>query len=244
MPPGYQPPTGAAPLNGGVPWEGEGGLFGRWWETVKAANGDSRPFFAAASQNESGSAITFSMMSGGLGGAVIGLLYAIVFGIFGTALLAIFSSVPATRGAHGAGGAMAAGMGLFAIFYFFALTIGGAINGAIGPFIIGGVHHLILMMLGGIGQGKTFMHTVRTAAYSHGAAYAWMLIPIPPLAALVMMVFSIKNLTIGYDETHKCGTGKALLAIFAPIICCCICYALMFALGLGSSLMGASAGHR
>jgi hypothetical protein len=243
MPPGYTPQTGASPLGGGVPWEGEGGLFGRWWETVKAANGDSRPFFAAAAQNESGNAITFSMMAGGLGGAVMGLIYAIIFGIFGTAIMAIFSSVPA-RGVAGAGGAMAAGMGILAIFYFFALAIGGVVGGAIGPFIGGGIHHLILMMLGGIGQGKTFMHTVRVAAYGYGAAQAWMLIPIPPLAALVTAVFGIKNLAIGYDETHKCGTGKALLAIFAPLICC-ICYAAMVALGMGTSLLGASTGsHR
>ena len=45
-------------------------------------------------------------------------------------------------------------------------------------------------------------------------------------------------MTVGLDETHKCGVGKALLAIFLVPALCCLCWC-----GLQGSLaaIGASA---
>ena len=61
---------------------------------------------------------------------------------------------------------------------------------------------------------------------------------------LLYAIFNLKNLVQGYDETHKCGAGKAVIAIFSPLICCCFCYLMIFVVGIGTNLLGAASGHR
>ncbi|MEZ4315211.1 MAG: hypothetical protein R3F14_44920 [Polyangiaceae bacterium] len=113
FPPGYVPDTGTAPLEGGVPWEQSGGSFLRkWWETVKACNHQTRPFFAAAAQNEKGDALFFGMVSGAVQGAALGLLYVLMFGALS---LGLALGMPAggkggpMAGAFGAGSAWGSG---------------------------------------------------------------------------------------------------------------------------------------
>lgn len=242
-PPGY-PPAVTPALEGGVPWEQTtGSVFTRWWETVKAVNNDTRAFFSAAAQNESSGAITFAMMTGAMVGLAIGLLYLVIFTIFGAAIMAALSTLgargSASPGASVGAGALAAGIGFgVGLIYAVIITAGATMGAAIRPFLWGGIHHVVLLMLGGVGERKTFMHTARVAAYTEGASLAWVLIPIagPFLAA----IFGVKNLLQGYDETHRCGIGKALLAVFAPFLCCCLCYLLIAAMGLAGSLGAAS----
>jgi hypothetical protein len=205
----------------GVPWEsGEGGYLGRWWATVKAVNFETRPFFAAAAQSTTGGlpAATFNMVSGALFGFCIGLLYLVMFSIFGVA--GLFAGV---GGGHGGSGAAAAGIGIgMGIVYLIIMTVGQAFSGFINPWVVGGIHHLLLMLFKGANKG--YDHTVRGFGYSMGAAMPWMLIPI--LGMFPMMVFSFKNIVQGYDEIHQCGVGKVLLALLSPLICCCLCYVL------------------
>lgn len=235
MPPGYTPPTGgSAPMASGVPWEsGEGGYLGRWWATVKAVNFETRPFFAAAAQSTAGGlpAATFNMVSGALFGFCIGLLYLLMFAIFGMA--GMFAGV---TGGSSSAGAAAAGIGIgMGIVYLIIMTVGQAFSGFINPWVGGGIHHLLLMLFKG--ANKTYDHTVRGFGYSMGAATPWMLIPV--LGIFPMMVFSFKNLVQGYDEIHQCGVGKVLLALFSPVLCCCLCY-VIYAIFV-VSLIGAGA---
>ncbi len=236
FPPGYVPDTGTAPLEGGVPWEQKGGSFlGKWWATLKACNGDTRPFFAAAAQNEKGDALFFAMVSGGVSGAFIGLLYMVIFGMLSLGF-ALGMPLGGKGGSAPISGAVAAGFSLgIGILYAIFITVGSAMGAAVRPFIWGGLHHVLLLMLGGVGERKTFMHTVRVAAYAEGASMPWIWIPIagPFIAAF----YGIKNLVVGYDETHRCGIGRALLVLFAPVLCCCGCQALMIAMGALPALM-------
>jgi hypothetical protein len=222
MPPGYVPPTGGVtPAQGGVPWEsGQGGYFGRWWATVKLVNSDTRPFFAAAVQSSAGGlpAATFNMLSGALFGFCIGLVYLVLFSVLGAA--GMFAGIAGK--AAGPGAAMAGfGIGI-GIVYLLLMTVAQAFSGFVNPWVVGGIHHLLLMLFKGANKG--YDHTVRGFGYAMGAATPWMLIPI--LGVFPMMVFAIKNTIQAYDEIHQCGVGKVMLALFSPVLCCCLCYVL------------------
>lgn len=222
LPPGYIPEGGTASLEGGViPWEQQGGSFlGKWWATVKLCNGQTRPFFAVAAQNEKADAITFSVLSGAITGAILGLLYIIIFSAVGAGVMlgapVLGSSKSSTPGATAAIAGMSIGIGLI---YAVMAVIMWAVMGAIRPFLAGGLHHVLLLLFGGVGERKTFMHTVRVAAYTEGSSTIWMWIPIA--GPFIALYFMTKGFVQGYDETHRCGVGKALLVILAPAFCCC-----------------------
>ena len=224
MPPGYRPDGGAMPLAGGVPWESpHGGLFGRWWETITAANFKGRELFSAVGQNDDAmSACLFSMTTGAVMGALIGLLYLLLLALWSTAMLAILGSV----GIGKVGGAVA-GMGIgLGLLFWIGAVIFYAVAGFISPWVVGGLHHLVLMMVGGVGQGKEYSHSVRVNAYAGAASLLF--VPIPFLGGLVALVFNIINHVTGYDQVHRCGGGKAFLAWVSPVFICCCCYLALF----------------
>ncbi|MFO0586139.1 MAG: hypothetical protein U0441_01305 [Polyangiaceae bacterium] len=228
FPPGYTPETDTAALQGGIPWEQKSGsLLARWWDTVKAANSQPRPFFAACAQNEKGEAILFAMVSGLLGGALFGLFYIVIMIAVSAGLM--LGLPHAGRGAHGAemfAAGITVGLG---VFYAITFTIFGAVAAVVRAFLWGGVHHLVLMLFGGVGQGRSFMHTVRALSYAEGAAIPWACIPI--VGPFIALFYAIRNVAIGYDEAHRSGIGRALLAVFSPAMCCCCCMGFFALLG-------------
>ncbi len=233
MPPGWQPNTPL--LAGGVPWEQPGGgFFSRWWSTI-AGIFKGRPFFAAAAQSEDAmSAVTFNCFTMSLVGCVVGLVNLVTIALLGAAFLGTFGG---TRWITGmAGGLVTAG-----VLQWLMTTIVFAVGGFVGPWIMGGIHHLILAMFGGLPQDKNYSHTVRAHAYANGGALIFMAIPIPYLGmylgGMAAFAFGIKNHMEAYDEMHHCGSGKALLAYFTPYICsCCGGWALVAMIG---GLLGA-----
>jgi len=225
MPPGYQP-GGATPLAGGVPWESGGGLLSRWWATMTAVSFRGRELFAAARESDDAvRACMFSMTTGTMFGAVLGLFYVILLAIWGAAVMAF---VPHRLGLSAASVGLGAG-----VLLWLGCIVMGCVGGFIGPWIMGGIHHLVLAILGGVGQGKGYAHSVRVNAYAQSAAYLW--VPIPVLGGLVSLVFSAKNHVEGYDVTHGCGGGKAFLAWVSPFLCCCCSY---FVMGMMFGLAG------
>ncbi len=231
LPPGYVPSGATENLQGGVPWEQKGGSFlTKWWSTVKACNNETRPFFAAASQNESGDAITFAMVSGAVSGAFIGLLYVILFSMLSAGILIGMPALSGSRGGSPAMSGLMAGFSIgIGIFYALIITASSAVGAVMRAFVWGGIHHVLLMLFGGIGERKTFMHTVRVVAYAEGASVPWIWIPIA--GPFIALFFGIKDIVVGYDETHRCGVGKAILVLFAPVLCCCICNLVFVLLG-------------
>ena len=239
QPPGFGPPPGMPPgwqpqqpmLDGGVPWESaSGGLLMRWWQTIGATL-KGRPFFAAVALNDDAmSAVTFHTMTLALMGFVFGLLYFFLLAVVGTAILAPFS-----RSGFGlplAGGIYGMGFGLW-----IAATLGGAVVGFVGPWVSGGIHHLILALFGGIPPDRSYAHTVRAHAYANAGATIFSALPY--LGTLVTFALGIKNHLEAYEEMHHCGAGKALAAYFAPFVCsCCGCVGMTLALGSIASIIG------
>jgi hypothetical protein len=240
LPPGYEPEGNTRPLEGGVPWEQKGGsLVSKWWATVRACNHETRPFFAAAAQNEKGDALMFALMSGAVSGAFLGAMYLLVFVMISAGFMLGFPGLSGLKGSPGhavVSNAFAAGVSAgIGVFYALVLTMAGAIGAVTRPFLWGGLHHVVLLLFGGVGPRKTFMHTVRVAAYAEGAAAPWIWIPIA--GPFLVLYYGIKDLVVGYDETHGCGIGRALLALSAPFLCCCGCNALVIGLAGIPALM-------
>lgn len=232
MPPGYQP-GGSTPLSGGVPWESpSGGLLGRWWATMTSANFKGKEFFAAVAQgSDPMPAVLFSTVTMTIGGAIMGLLYAMGIMLFGAAIIAAF-------GASSLGPSFAGfGVGM-AVMVFISATITGAVGGFVGPWVWGGIHHLCLMLFGGVGAGREYGHTVRAHAYASAAPYLFVpAIILPGVGGLVVLVFFIINHIHAYDEMHRCGGGKAFGAIALPFgICCCLYFAFLMLAGLAGNL--------
>jgi hypothetical protein len=83
-------------------------------------------------------------------------------------------------------------------------------------FMMSGIYHLGLMILGG--NKKGFEATFRSCVYSMGSQSLLMIIPF--CGAYVGGIWGIVLTIIGFRETHKISTGKAVLAYFLPLIAC------------------------
>ncbi|MFO0762049.1 MAG: hypothetical protein U0359_36755 [Byssovorax sp.] len=213
-PPGYSPQAGG----GVVAWEDSSkGFFGRWWETVKEVCFNARGFYGAAAQNDNPwPAVTFAMSNAGLVGLVFGGFLALMYILMGG--IGAMSAMGA-KGAPGAAGAVMGIMSAIGIFIAILYPIMFVIQALIAPWIIGGVHHLMLVLLKG--ATRSYSHTVRVVGYAWAGNF-WIVVPIVgPLAA---MIFGLIAQVVGLDETHKCGIGKAIGAIVMPLVLCCICY--------------------
>jgi hypothetical protein len=95
---------------------------------------------------------------------------------------------------------------------------------AIGLFIASGLLHVCLMMLGG--ANRSFETTFRVVGFSSGATQLFSIIPF--CGGYVAAIYNIVLECIGLREAHQTTTGKALLAIFLPMIVCCGLLALIF----------------
>lgn len=220
-PPGYPPGYTPMASGGAVAWEDRSAsVFARWWGTFKDASFNWKPFYAAAAQNEDPwPAVTFSTVTftitGLIGGLLLGLLYAAIGGVGALAAASSKSSGAGPAILGGFAGMMAAvGIGLavaFPILY--------AIIGFVAPWISGGLHHLALLIVGG--TTRPYSSTVRVVGYA-GATHVFSFIP--GVGGLMAIGLNIVSLIHGFDETHKCGTGKAVFAALFPWILFCVCY--------------------
>jgi hypothetical protein len=87
----------------------------------------------------------------------------------------------------------------------------------LGTFIQSGITHVSLMICGGAKQ--PFEATFRTFCYAGGAISALFFIPVCGWAAAT--VWGIVAQCIGLARVHEINTGRAVLAVFLPLIVCC-----------------------
>jgi hypothetical protein len=216
MPPGYRPHHAGRALAGGVPWEAEGGSFlGKWWQTLTAANFRGREFFAAVAEGQDAmTATVFSAVTYLFAAAALLAVGGAIFALFLTAIVASVGSKAA--GVAGLGAAVLAAYGV-------GLVVAMGLAGFIGPWLIGGIHHLVLLLVSGVGPGRGYTDSVRVTAY--GSAAALLFLPIPFVGSMVSLTFNAINHVTGYDLVHNCGGGKAFLAWVSPVLvsCCCQC---------------------
>lgn len=108
-------------------------------------------------------------------------------------------------------------------------------------FIMAGIYHLCLMLVGGVEQSPLgFEGTFKVAAYANVAQLAAV---VPILGGLIALVASVVLTVIGFAEAHKTTQGKAVLAVLIPWALCCICVIVamvIFGASLAAMMAGAS----
>src|ERR1051325_2145665 len=218
--PGAAPTSTAVAGRTGLPWEHrqERGFFNAFIETLTMVL--SRP------------AEAFSVMKreGGLGEP---LIYALIGGCVGGIVSALFSlgfqSIGLFTDKNNSLAAMTGmGIGLGAIIAVPFIIL-------IGLFVGSGIIHLCLMIVGG--ANHPFETTFRVLAFSQGSAGPLQMIPL--CGGLISGVWALVCDCIGLARAHETDTGRAVLAVFLPLIVCCgggLLLAFMFgAMGLWSA---------
>jgi hypothetical protein len=85
-------------------------------------------------------------------------------------------------------------------------------------YLVAGAVHLVLRLFKGAGRG--FDATLTVVAYASGL---YLVMAVPQCGGLIAMVWYLAVLIIGLGEAHRCGPGKAALAVFSPVILLCLC---------------------
>jgi hypothetical protein len=85
-------------------------------------------------------------------------------------------------------------------------------------YLVAGAVHLVLMLFKGAKRG--FDATLTVVAYASGL---YLVMAVPQCGGLLAMVWFLAVVIIGLGEAHRCGPGKAALAVFAPVILLCLC---------------------
>ncbi len=186
----------------GLPWEHrqERGFFNAFIETLTMVL--TRP------------AEAFSVMKreGGLGEP---LIYALIGGCLGGIVSALFSlgfqSIGLFADKNNSLAAMT-GMGIgFGMIILVPLFI------VIVLFIWSGLAHLCLMIFGGANQ--SFETTFRVFAFTQGSAGPLQIIPL--CGGLISGIWAIVCNCTGLVRAQETDTGRAVLAVFSPLIVCC-----------------------
>ena len=211
--PGAAPTSPTVAGRTGLPWEHrqERGFFNAFIETLTMVL--TRP------------AEAFSVMKreGGLGEP---LIYALIGGCVGGIVSFLFSlgfqSLGLFADRNNSLAAMTGmGIGSAAMIIVLPLFI------VIGLFVASGIVHLCLMIVGGANQ--SFETTFRVLAFSQGSAGPLQIVPL--CGGLISGVWALVCDCIGLARSHETDTGRAVLAVFLPLIVCCgggLLIALMF----------------
>jgi hypothetical protein len=194
----------AAPASG-LPWERRQqlGLVKAWLDTVSLLI--SKP----------GEAFTMMRPEGGLTDP---LLFGLIGGCAGTIVSILFQGLMQSIPAFGAGNDFfrAAGISHWAFILIYAAL--SPLLVILGLFIGSAVLHLCLMLVGG--ANRSFETTFRVVCFAGGAANLFSMIPM--CGGLIAAVYNIVLNCIGLSRAHQTTTGKALMAIFLPLIVCCV----------------------
>lgn len=211
MPPPPPPEYPESPAGPSLPWETPGtpvlhGLF----ETLKlfvAAPGDA---FRRMPINSDFLRPLFYMIAIGWACAWVSYVWGLVFE--GT----IQSMLPDTgdfEGMDSWGGFMASAtiqLGVTAFYPVLATVL---------SFLLAGILHLLLMLVGGANHG--FFATYRVYCYAVGTSSLAGLIPI--CGGIVDMVWGIVLAIIGIAIAHRTTHARAALAVLLPLVLGCLC---------------------
>ena len=152
-------------------------------------------------------------VEGGLAGPII---YALIGGCIGGVASFLFSlgfqSIGLTMGQRNTF-AVLTGMGVGSIAIIILLPV--AI--LLGLFIGGAIIHLCLMIVGG--ANKTFETTVRVLAFTQGSTGPLQMVPL--CGGIIAGIWALVVNCIGLARAHETDTGRAVLAVFLPLIVCC-----------------------
>ena len=199
---------GAAPISTtvsertGLPWEHrqERGFFNAFIETLTMVLTRPAEAFSVKREGGFGEPLIYALIGGCVGG-IVAFLFSLGFQSMG--LFADKNNGLATITGMGIGSA--------AMIIVLPLFI------VIGLFIGSGIVHLCLMIVGGANQ--PFETTFRVVAFSQGSAGPLQIIPL--CGGLISGVWGLVCNCIGLARAHQTDTGRAVLAVFLPLIVCC-----------------------
>jgi len=187
----------------GLPWDHrqERGFFNAFLETLQMVLGRPTDAFTAMKRE---------------GGLSEPLLYALIGGSFGLIVYLIYSFVFQSLGIFASRNnpllhLVGMGIGWVLLVVFAPLLI------AIGVFVNAAILHVCLMLVGGARQ--SFETTFRVVCFSGGSVAPLMVVPL--CGVLIVGVWGIVLRCIGLARAHETDTGRAVLAVFLPLIVCC-----------------------
>jgi hypothetical protein len=193
----------AAAPRSGLPWEHrqERGFFNAFVETlVMVLTKPGEAFAVMKREGGLGEPLIYALIGGSLGG-IVSLLFSL--GLQSAGFFADRHDTFAAMAGMGAGSA--AFIVLIPLFVIIGLFIGSAIV------------HLCLMIVGGANQ--SFETTFRVLAFSQGSTGPLQMIPV--CGGLISGVWALVCSCIGLARAHDTDTGRAVLAVFLPLIVCC-----------------------
>ena len=196
------PPTALGVAPGmGLPWDRrhEIGLFRAFIETLQMVLGRPTDAFTAMKRE------------GGLGGP---LLYAVIGGTIGTVVSFIyrFGLHVAEAGSfdHGSYRFLGAA-GLLGLIVCSPLIV------IIVLFISSALIHVCLLIVGG--ARHTFETTFRVICFAAGSVNPLQIVPL--CGGLVAGIWGLVLYCIGLARAHETEPGRAVLAVFLPLVLCC-----------------------
>ena len=206
--PGVAPTVATVPApapapRSGLPWDERQarGFFNAFIETLKLVLTNPTGAFTAMKRE---------------GGLPEPLIYAVTGGSCGLVVYFIYNIIFQSLGVLGSRNdpfAHLVGMGFGAI----ALLILSPLLIVIGVFLTAAVLHVCLMIVGGAKQ--PFETTFRVICFSTGSVSPLLIVPF--CGGMVVGVWDIVLRCIGLARAHETDTGRAVLAVFLPIILCC-----------------------
>jgi hypothetical protein len=200
---GSGPTSEAAALRAGLPWEHrqEPGFINAFVETlVMVLTKPGEAFAVMKREGGLGEPLIYALIGGCLGG-IVSLLFSL--GLQSAGFFADRHDTFAAMAGMGAGSA--AFIVLVPLFIVIGLFIGSAIV------------HLCLMLVGGANQ--SFETTFRVLAFSQGSTGPLQMIPI--CGGMIAGIWALVCNCIGLARAHETDTGRAVLAVFLPLIVCC-----------------------
>jgi hypothetical protein len=227
-PPPPPPPSGWGPIYAPPPpaWNEQAspfaeratrGFFPAFFETFKLVGTQPADFFRRVRIDQIGAALLFGVI-----GSTVGNWVSILFGTLTRAatlsqLQARISDLPpeAARFLEHFASAI---QGMTSPAATAIQMVAAPLISLISIYLVAGVIHLLLMLFKGAGRG--FDATLTVVAYASGL---YLVMAIPQCGGLIALVWYLVVLIIGLGEAQRCGTGKAALATFAPLILLCLC---------------------
>lgn len=96
-------------------------------------------------------------------------------------------------------------------------VVAGPLIVVLGAFIAAFLTHVFLMLVGG--ANKPFEATLRVICFTAGSAQVLQLIPV--CGGVMSAVWQLICLTAGLSKVHEIPVGRAVAAVFLPLIVCC-----------------------
>jgi hypothetical protein len=201
--PGATPTSTTVAARTGLPWEHrqERGFFNAFIETLTMVlTRPAEAFNVMKREGGLGEPLIYALI-GGCAGGIVSFLFSLGFHSIGL-LADKNNSLVAMTGM---------GIGSVAMIILLPLFL------VIGLFIGSGIVHLCLMIVGGANQ--SFETTFRVLAFTQGSTGPLQIVPV--CGGVISVVWALVCNCIGLARAHETDTGRAVLAVFLPLIVCC-----------------------